>query len=186
MNKKQFLSKLESSLKNLPANERQDILQDFEEHFAIGLQEGKTEEQMSASLGSPHQIAKDMVAAYHLERVETKATFGNILRAVWATIGLGFFNLVIVLGPFIALAGIIFSGWITGIVFLASPFLFLINILLYPETFTLFYLFVSIATCGIGFFVVIGMYFATRTLMQGFIRYLRWNVNLIKGGLKNG
>ena len=186
MNKKQFLSKLESSLKSLPANERQDILQDFEEHFAIGLQEGKTEEQISASLGSPHQIAKDMVAAYHLERVETKATFGNILRAVWATIGLGFFNLAIVLGPFIALAGIIFSGWITGIVFLASPFLFLINILLYPETFTLFYLFVSIATCGIGFFVVIGMYFATRTLMQGFIRYLRWNVNLIKGGLKNG
>ncbi|WP_276210794.1 DUF1700 domain-containing protein [Weizmannia sp. FSL K6-0777] len=186
MNKKQFLSKLESSLKSLPAHERQDILQDFEEHFAIGLQEGKTEEQMSASLGSPHQIAKDMVAAYHLERVETKATFGNILRAVWATIGLGFFNLAIVLGPFIALAGIIFSGWITGIVFLASPFLFLINILLYPETFTLFYLFVSIATCGIGFFVVIGMYFATRTLMQGFIRYLRWNVNLIKGGLKNG
>ncbi|MEZ0117922.1 UNVERIFIED_ORG: putative membrane protein [Heyndrickxia coagulans] len=186
MNKKQFLSKLESSLKSLPAHERQDILQDFEEHFAIGLQEGKTEEQMSASLGSPHQIAKDMVAAYHLERVETKATFGNILRAVWATIGLGFFNLAIVLGPFIALAGIIFSGWITGIVFMASPFLFLINILLYPETFTLFYLFVSIATCGIGFFVVIGMYFATRTLMQGFIRYLRWNVNLIKGGLKNG
>ncbi|AEP00309.1 DUF1700 domain-containing protein [Weizmannia coagulans] len=186
MNKKQFLSKLESSLKSLPANERQDILQDFEEHFTIGLQEGKTEEQISTSLGSPHQIAKDMVAAYHLERVETKATFGNILRAVWATIGLGFFNLAIVLGPFIALAGIIFSGWITGIVFLASPFLFLINILLYPETFTLFYLFVSIATCGIGFFVVIGMYFATRTLMQGFIRYLRWNVNLIKGGLKNG
>ena len=186
MNRKQFLSKLESSLKSLPANERQDILQDFEEHFTIGLQEGKTEEQISTSLGSPHQIAKDMVAAYHLERVETKATFGNILRAVWATIGLGFFNLAIVLGPFIALAGIIFSGWITGIVFLASPFLFLINILLYPETFTLFYLFVSIATCGIGFFVVIGMYFATRTLMQGFIRYLRWNVNLIKGGLKNG
>lgn len=186
MNKKQFLSKLESSLKSLPAHERQDILQDFEEHFTIGLQEGKTEEQISASLGSPHQIAKDMVAAYHLERVETKATFGNILRAVWSTIGLGFFNLVIVLGPFIALAAIIFSGWITGIAFMASPFLFLINILLYPETFTLFYLFVSIATCGIGFFVVIGMYFATRTLMQGFIRYLRWNVNLIKGGLKNG
>lgn len=98
MNKKQFLSKLESSLKSLPANERQDILQDFEEHFTIGLQEGKTEEQISTSLGSPHQIAKDMVAAYHLERVETKATFGNILRAVWATIGLGFFNLAIVLG----------------------------------------------------------------------------------------
>lgn len=186
MNKKQFLSKLESSLKSLPANERQDILQDFEEHFAIGLQEGKTEEQISASLGSPHQIAKDMVAAYHLERAESKATLGNMLRAVWATIGLGFFNLAIVLGPFIALAGIILSGWITGIAFIASPFLFLMNAVLYPETFGLFYLFVSIAACGTGLFIAIGMYFATRTLMQGFIRYLRWNVNLIKGGLKNG
>lgn len=56
MNKKQFLNELASSLKHLPASDRKDILQDFEEHFAIRMAEGKTEEEFAASLGSPQQI----------------------------------------------------------------------------------------------------------------------------------
>ncbi len=186
MNKKQFLSNLESSLKKLPSNERQDILQDFEEHFTIGLQEGKTEEQIAEQLGSPHQIAKDMAAAYHLEKVEGTATIGNVLRAVWATIGLGFFNLVIVLGPFIALVAVILAGWISGIGLITSPLMILVNFVIYPETFALFNLFISMAACGVGFFIIIGMYIATRKLMQGFVRYLGFNIKLVKGGLKNG
>ncbi|QNK89139.1 DUF1700 domain-containing protein [Sporosarcina sp. resist] len=185
MNKRQFLSSLDSSLKKLPSNERQDILQDFEEHFTIGLHEGKTEEQISDLLGSPHQIAKEMAASYHLERVEGTATMGNIMRAVWATIGLGFFNLVIVLGPFIALTAVIIAGWISGIAFIASPLMILVNFVISPETFELFNLFISMVTCGIGFFIAIGMYFATRTLTQGFVRYLRFNVKLVKGGLNH-
>ncbi|WP_018661692.1 DUF1700 domain-containing protein [Heyndrickxia acidiproducens] len=185
MNKKQFLSKLDSSLKRLPSNERQDILQDFEEHFTIGMQEGKTEEQISSLLGSPHQIAKDMVASYHLDRVETTATIGNIIRAVWATIGLGFFNLVIVLGPFIALTAVIVAGWVSGLAFIASPLLVFVSLILYPDTFELFNLFISMLICGLGFFIVIGMYFATRTLAQGFVRYLRFNVKLVKGGIQS-
>lgn len=186
MNKKQFLSKLDSSLKRLPSNERRDILQDFEEHFTIGTQEGKTEEQISALLGYPHQIAKDMVASYHLEKVEGTATIGNMIHAVWAVIGLGFFNLVIVLGPFIALTAVVIAGWISGIAFIASPLIVLANFVIYPETFELFNLFISMAICGVGFFIVIGMYFATRTLTQGFVRYLRFNIKLVKGGLKHG
>ena len=185
MNKRQFLSKLDSSLKHIPSNERQDILQDFEEHFSIGIQEGKTEEEISSLLGSPQQIAKDMIATHHLDKAEATATFGNIVRAVWATIGLGFFNLVIVLGPFIALIAVIFAGWVTGISFIASPLMLLINTVIYPNTFELFNLFFSLAMCGLGFFIVIGMYFATRAIMQGFIRYLRFNVKIVKGGLNN-
>src|SRR5690625_1514933 len=100
MNKEQFLTELDAALKYISAEERQDILQDFEEHFAVGREEGKTEEEIAAGLGSPRQIAKEMLASYHIEKVETTATTRNIFRAVWAVIGLGFFNLVIVLGPF--------------------------------------------------------------------------------------
>ena len=185
MNKNQFLSKLDASLKRLPANEREDILQDFEEHFSIGIQEGKTEEEIATQLGSPQLIAKDMTATYHLDKVETTASIGNIMRAVWATIGLGFFNLVIVLGPFIALIAIIFAGWICGISFIASPVMVLINTVIFPDTFELFNLFISFALSGLGLFIVIGMYFATRAITQGFIRYLRFNVKLVKGGLNN-
>ncbi|WP_338450169.1 DUF1700 domain-containing protein [Niallia oryzisoli] len=185
MTKNEFLAELKASLKKIPSDERQDILQDFQEHFDIGLEEGKTEEEISASLGSPQQIAKELVANYRVEMVEDKVTTGNIFRAVWAVIGLGFFNLIIVLGPFVALAGIIIAGWIIGITFVAAPLLVLINVAVYPQIFEFFDLFFSIALAGLGLFIAIGMFFATRSLTNGFVRYLKYNVRLVKGGLKH-
>lgn len=185
MNKEEFLAELDTALKYISAEERQDILQDFEEHFAVGREEGKTEEEIAAGLGSPQQIAKEMLASYHIEKVETTATTGNIFRAVWAVIGLGFFNLVIVLGPFIALLGILFAGWIAGISFIVSPILVIFDMIIHPGTFELFTLFFSMALAGLGIFIVIGMFFATRALMNGFVKYLKFNTKLVKGGLKH-
>ncbi|MBS4219850.1 DUF1700 domain-containing protein [Bacillus sp. FJAT-49711] len=185
MNKYQFMRVLDSSLQKLRENERLEILQDFEEHFTIGLEEGKTEEQIVESLGSPHQIAKEILATHHLEKVQTKASTGNVFRAVWAVIGLGFFNLVIVLGPFIAIAAIIIAGWVTGVSFIVSPLLVLVNVAIFPGTFEYFDLFISMALCGIGLFIAIGMFFATRSITNVFIRYLKFNARLVKGGLKN-
>lgn len=186
MNKEAFLKGLDTSLKRIPADERQDIMQDFEEHFVFGLEEGKTEEEIAASLGSPNQIAKELLASYHLEKVEATATTGNIIRATWAVIGLGFFNLVIVLGPFIALAGVAIAGWASGIAFILSPLLVLINAGIYPKTFTFFDLSFSILLGGVGLFIAIGMFFATRGLSNGFVRYLQFNVKLVKGGMNHG
>lgn len=184
MNKEQFLKTLSSHLKKLPADERRDILQDFEEHFTFGLEEGKQEQEVAASLGSPDKIAKELLASHHLEKVEATATTGNIIRAVWAVIGLGFFNLVIVLGPFIVLAAIVFSGWAVAAAFVLSPVLVFVNLVIFPETFMFFDLFFSLGLSGLGLFVVIGMFFVTRWLTKGFVRYLEFNVQLVKGGMK--
>src|SRR5699024_2044768 len=135
MNKEEFLEELDTALKYISAEERQDILQDFEEQLAVGREERKTEEEIVASLGSPQQIAKEMLASYHIEKVETTATTGNIFRAVWAVIGLGFFNLVIVLGPFIALLGILFAGWVAGLSFTVSRILGIFDMIIQPGAF---------------------------------------------------
>lgn len=183
MNKEQFLKQLEPSLKRLSLDEREDILQDYKEHFAMGLKEGKTEEEIAASLGSPNQIAKELLASYHLGKVEGSMTTGNILRAIWAVIGLGFFNLVIVAGPFFALVGVIFAGWAVGVGFVASPLLVFFNSFINPGTFAFFDLFLSITLCGIGLFIAIGMFFVTKTVINLFIRYLKFNASIVKGGL---
>lgn len=183
MTKDQFLKELHSSLKRLSSAERQDILHDYEEHFAIGLEAGKTEEQIAASLGSPNQIAKELLAEFHLEKAEATATTANIIRAVWAAIGLGFFNLVIVLGPFIGLVGVIFAGWAASIGFICTPLLVLANAVINPSAFKWFDIFFSMALCGAGIFIAIGMYFATKAIAKGFVRYLKFNVTLVKGGL---
>ncbi len=182
MNKETFLKQLDASLTKLTQDERGDIIQDYEEYFSIGLEEGKTEEEIAASLGSPSQIAKELMATYHLEKVEKTASAGNIMRAVWAVIGLGFFNFVIVLGPFIALLGIVFAGWAVSVGFILCPISVLLNVVW--GAFQLFDLFASLALCGIGIFVGIGMFLATKALFKGFIRYLQFNASLVKGGLK--
>lgn len=184
MTKKQFLNDLKAALRRLPDDECEEIIQDFMEHFTVGQEEGKSETEITSALGSPQQIGKEMLATYRLEQVETKHSAGNIFRAFWAVIGLGFFNLVIVLGPFIALVGILFSVWISGVAFIVSPLLVFLNVFIIPGSFELFDLFVSIGLCGLGLFIVIGMYFATRAIVSGFIKYLNFNINLVKGGLK--
>lgn len=185
MDKEEFLRDLDKSLKRVPDEERRDILHDFEEHFAFGIEEGKTEEEIAESLGSPKQIAKEVNVSYHMDKVESTATTGNILRAVWAVIGLGFFNLVIVLGPFLGLAGVILGGWIASVVFTLSPLLVLVNTVIYPGTFLYFDFFFSLILSGAGLFIGIGVYFISRKLIDGFVKYMRYNVRLVKGGLKH-
>jgi len=184
MSKSSFLQQLNESLKPLSSKERADILQDYEEHFSIGLEEGKTEEEIVTSLGSPNQIAKELLADYHVEQATAKVTTQNILRATWAVIGLAFFNVVIVLGPAVALAGFILSAWAIGLCFLLSPILVLGEAIVHSSGFFLFNLFMSLAFCGIGYFIMLGMLVVTKLAIKGFVRYLKYNVSLVKGGLK--
>jgi len=183
MNKEQFLKQLNASLTRLSLEEREDILQDYEEYFEIGMEEGKSEQEISKSLGNPKQISKELMATYHLGQVEQTTSAGNVMRAVWAVIGLGFFNLVIVLGPFIALIGVVIAGWVSAIAFILAPLGALFNLVL--GNFQLFDLFFALGLCGIGIFIAMGMFVATNALTKGFIRYLKFNASLVKGGLKN-
>ncbi|CAK6470730.1 DUF1700 domain-containing protein [Peribacillus simplex] len=183
MNKEQFLKQLNASLTRLSLEEREDILQDYEEYFEIGMEEGKSEQEISKSLGNPRQISKELMATYHLGQVEQTTSAGNVMRAVWAVIGLGFFNLVIVLGPFIALIGVVIAGWVSAIAFILAPLGALFNLVL--GNFQLFDLFFALGLCGIGIFIAMGMFVATSALTKGFIRYLKFNASLVKGGLKN-
>jgi uncharacterized membrane protein len=58
MNKQQYLGVLRQELKALDPAAVADILADFEEHFANGLALGKSEDEITADLGSPVEIAR--------------------------------------------------------------------------------------------------------------------------------
>lgn len=185
MTKDQFLNELYRSIQNIPEIEKRDIIQDYEEHFQMGQQEGKSEEEIAKALGAPSQIAKELLATYHIEKVESNVSTGNIFRAMWAVIGLGFFNLVIVFAPFLALTLIILSGWLLGVSFLASPIFLLIDIFVLFNPFEAFYLFIALFLVGLGILICIGMFYITKAVTKGFVRYLKYNVSLVKGGLKD-
>ena len=57
MNKTEFIAAMEAQLIRLPKADRDDILNDYESHFVNGVAEGKTEEEVSAKLGDPVELA---------------------------------------------------------------------------------------------------------------------------------
>ncbi len=179
------MNQLEKSLSRLTPIERKDILRDYEEHYTFGLESGKTEEEVSESLGSPRQIAKEILSVYHVERVEEKPSAGNLGRAILAVIGLGFLNLFIVVWLLLIIMSLLFSGWVVGISFVLSPIIVFLDWLLSDAGFEAFELFLSFTVVGIGIFILIGMKFATQFMVKVFIRYLKFNVSTVKRGFSN-
>ncbi|MBT3320087.1 MAG: DUF1700 domain-containing protein [Clostridia bacterium] len=82
-----YLNKLEKSLRRMSANERKEIVADYREHFEIGLEAGKSIEQIIASLGDPSELAKMYTALGATNRAheskgvkDTLHMLGAILR----------------------------------------------------------------------------------------------------------
>lgn len=194
MNKNDFLKELSSLLSSLPSDERQEILFDYEEHFSIGIEEGKTEEEIISSLGTPKTIAKQYKANYIVNQAVANPSPSNILKAVFATIVLGFFNLVFVLGPFLGLVGLLIGlfGASIGITiagislffqaalgpalgslgsYLSVPFALEAN----PGA----TLFLSTGLTSLGLLFSIGNCYLAKWLYIGTIHYLKFNLKLI-------
>lgn len=61
MTRNEFLTELDRYLVTLDQGERADIISDYEEHFRVGLENGKTEAEIAASLGSPYDVASQFL-----------------------------------------------------------------------------------------------------------------------------
>ncbi|KXH86883.1 DUF4097 family beta strand repeat-containing protein [Sporosarcina sp. HYO08] len=82
MTEQQFLMELENALKRLPSDERNDILQDIREYFMDGREDGKTDAEIAASLGSPIGIAEELLAAYDFSEAEVNTPSANELMTI--------------------------------------------------------------------------------------------------------
>lgn len=186
MTQNQFLKIMSGILKELPESEQRDILYDYEEHFAIGLKEGKTEEEISRELGDPKAIARIYHAEYRVKQAESNRSMGNLFRTVVAVLSLSFFNmffflvplcglLTIMLGLFAAAVGVIVSGLalIFGLIFVYLPIInFPITVMARP--------FFGIGFFVFGLLVLLGDYYLGRQLYNVVVRYLKTNINIIK------
>lgn len=181
MNQKSFLSKMKHELKGISPKEQQEILSDYTEHFEAGKLEGRTEEEIAQELGDPKIIAKEMMMTSRLEQAEQQHSFTNIMRAVLATVSLSFFNLVIVLGPAIALFAIYITMWCISASFVLGGVALLFNALLGNSASPLTNMFTFSALSGLGLIFGVGMAYISKPLYKAAIRYMKWNVKIAKG-----
>jgi uncharacterized membrane protein len=189
MNKKEFLDSLSKYMRGVPREDEQDILNDFEEHFQMGISEGRSEEELAKSLGDPKMLANQFRANIMVAQAEKETTAANITKAVFASLGLGFFNLIFVLGPFIAIFAILIALFVVAIGIAAGGITGLLGTIftpLFPEVLgTLINpavgIFASIGLICFGVLFFIGNIYLTRGFFRLFIRYIKFNVRLISG-----
>ena len=188
MNREQFIKTLRKELKGIPEDEIKDILYDYEEHFQIGLSRGKTEEEIAKELGNPRNIAKSYRASVKITEAEKNPNATNLFKAILAAMALGFFNLVIVLGPFIAIVALLFSLYAISVGFIiggVGSFFGTITAPFFPHTINiginpLASISFGIGLTALGLLIMIGCFHLTKLLYRGTIKYLKWNLDIIK------
>ncbi len=189
MNKETFLDELKRSLGRMPESEKKEVLYDYEEHFRMGTAEGKSEEQVAQSLGNPRLIGRSYVIDAMLEeRDGGRVAAGSVVRALFASISLTFFNLIFILGPFVGLVGVMIGLWaaaislpIAGVAAVLSP----IGALIVPQYVSLggftplLWVFTGIGVAALGVLAVIGMLLLSRLFVEMIAGYVKFNVRIV-------
>ena len=191
MNKQEFLAILRANLYGMDSNTVKDILYDYEEHFRIGLENNKTEEEISEALGNPVQIANAYKADNFIKKAEISPRPYNMFKAVLAGIGLGLFNLAFVVGLYAGIIGIVIGlGGMSlgisfaGIVMIINAF-FALPYVSIPFNLSIglgkFACFISgIGLLSLGLLLIILTLFISKLILQVTISYIKANVELVK------
>jgi uncharacterized membrane protein len=190
MNKNEFLTTLETSLVNFPANEKTEIMYDYEEHFRIGEENGKSQEDLIKELGDPKNIAKQYRVSQSIDLAQSQPSTKNIFNAVFAAISLGLFNLIFILGPFMGLVGVMIGLFAAAVGVTVAGGGMLLAIVLAPvipqfvniptEVPAGVFVFYGVGTMALGLLFFIGVYYLAKYFYGGTIKYLKWNMNVIR------
>jgi DUF4097 and DUF4098 domain-containing protein YvlB len=67
MNKMEYLNALKEALKDTDESVMEEIISDYEEHFQVGIEKGKSEEQICEELGSINDLVDEIKEVYRAE-----------------------------------------------------------------------------------------------------------------------
>ena len=95
MTRADFMLRLHRGLSGLPAATIAEIAADYEAHFVDGMANGRTEAEVAEALGNPDKLARDLRAEAGLRRWEEEKTPAAARSALWALLGLGVIDIVI-------------------------------------------------------------------------------------------
>ena len=179
MNRVEFMQILALELAQIPEQERKELLDDYQTHFELGIQEGKTEQQIAAELGDPEKIAEDVMSSV---KMKPKKKTEDVVRTVFVLVAVVFLNVNFV----IPLAFGIFGVWagisIVSILFsLALPLSFIGFMI--SQQFHMFMLFLAIGLMGLGLILGISMWLSAKYGWVYIKKYVMWNIQFVKGSM---
>lgn len=184
MTKQSYMNELERLLRAVPEAQRREWLYDYSLHFDQAVQHGQTEEEAARELGDPRLIAGELMLGYRVEQVETSSSYKGLSRAVFTTISLGFFNLIFVIGPYIALAGVLFALWAVTIAIAAVGFATIYDSVWVGSYTMQQAVSLALVSWGLAILLAVGLRLLTRKFFAMTLKYLKFNTRMIRGKSK--
>ncbi|MFC0634002.1 DUF1700 domain-containing protein [Brevundimonas balnearis] len=128
MTRSDFMNRLRAGLSGLPAATINDLAADYEAHFEDGLAAGRSEAEVSAALGDPDRLARELRAEAGMRRWETEKNPSAAAAAVFAVLGLGAIDILILLPILMGVLGALFGVLVAVIAtFVAGGFVFAVG-----------------------------------------------------------
>ena len=129
MSRQAFMIRLRAGLAGLPHQVIDDIAADYEAHFAEGVAAGRGEDEIAAALGDPSRLARELRAEASLKRWEADRNPSAAASAIFAILGLGAIDVLILLPILMSIGGTLFGFAIAAlacfaagaVVFVAGP-----------------------------------------------------------------
>lgn len=191
MNRKSYIDLLRYYLRDLPKNVIDDIVMDYEEHFAIGVSGGKSEEEISEELGSPETIAKEFLTIEpgrtRVRRItdqEKKLLEENESRSSEILKWIGIIALIVVLSPTILSVFGVFLGLVLAalgvFISLVAAGIFIIGGLIFGTG--SLYVSPSIASLSIFTQVLMALFLIALgiLILALFISFISWLIKTLK------
>jgi uncharacterized membrane protein len=119
MTRQQFINQLRNGLAGLPAKTVDEIAADYETHFSDGAAAGRSEIEVADALGDPTRLARELRAEAGLKRWETERNASAAAGAVFAVLGLGAIDILVLLPILLPVAGTLLACFIVSGVLLA-------------------------------------------------------------------
>lgn len=187
MTKNEFMTSLRQALLKNNVSKIEDIVADYEEHFAHALAQGKTEDQVSKKLGNPETIAKAYETESMITNIKDPAKpfkLTHALTVLGRLIILAPFNFLVLCIPGSILFAFMIAGWSVAIGFASCAVGALVvgfqgSLLQISGWFN-----VGVISAGLTFMAItvlagLFMFTLTKQLLIFTISYLQWNLKFI-------
>jgi uncharacterized membrane protein len=115
MTRQDFIARLRAGLRGLAPPRVEELVADYETHFAEARAEGRDEAEVAAALGDPDRLARELQAEAGLRRWETERNPSAAASAVFAVLGLGAIDVLILLPILLSIGGTLFAFAIVAV-----------------------------------------------------------------------
>ncbi|MBL7542701.1 MAG: DUF1700 domain-containing protein [Bdellovibrionaceae bacterium] len=187
MTKQEFLRQLKTELESNQIRNISDILADYEEHFNHAQVNGKSEPEITASLGLPVTIAQAYKTDHMIQEIkntENKFQWSLAINIIGRLIILAPFNFIVLFIPGIIIFALLTAGWSMSLAIGSLAFGILWNLPSLLNISSTFWMGLAGISTTIGFFGlgiigVLTMFFITKHIVLALISYLQWNLKFV-------